>query len=76
MPPLQSCVCKCQASLARRVTHGVLRYFTTDVRSEPVMASPQLPGLQACEISDLTLDTATEPKEGGNGNTVAPHAAL
>lgn len=40
------------------------------------MASPQLPGLQACEISDLTLDTATEPKEGGNGNTVAPHAAL
>ena len=32
-------------------------------------ASPQLPGLQLCDISDLILDSATEPKEGGFGNT-------
>ena len=36
-------------------------------------ASPQLPGLQLCDISDLILDSATEPKEGGNGNIDAPH---
>ena len=33
-------------------------------------ASPQLPGLQLCDISDLILDSATEPKEGGFGNTI------
>ena len=32
-------------------------------------ASPQLPGLQLCDISHLILDSATEPKEGGFGNT-------
>ena len=35
-------------------------------------ASPQLPGLQLCDISDLKFDSATEPKEGGNGNVNAP----
>jgi hypothetical protein len=39
-------------------------------------ASQQLPGLQLCDISDLILDSATEPKEGGNGNVNAPHTML
>ena len=39
-------------------------------------ASPQLPGLQLCDISDLKFDSATEPKEGGNGNVNAPHTML
>ena len=30
-------------------------------------AAGALAGLQICERSDLTIDTTTEPKEGGNG---------
>ena len=33
-------------------------------------APPQLPGLQVCDISDITFDPATEPKEGGFGNAM------
>jgi hypothetical protein len=33
-------------------------------------APPQLPGLQMCDISDITFDPATEPKEGGFGNAM------
>jgi hypothetical protein len=33
-------------------------------------ASPQLPGLQLCDISNLKFDSATDPKEGGSGNTI------
>jgi hypothetical protein len=32
------------------------------------VASPQLPGLHLCDISDLKFDSATDPKEGGFGN--------
>ncbi|MDP4773085.1 MAG: hypothetical protein NWR85_12615 [Limnohabitans sp.] len=31
-------------------------------------ASPLRPGLQGCDISDLEFDSATDPKEGGNGD--------
>jgi hypothetical protein len=33
-------------------------------------ASPQLQGLQLCDISDLKFDSATDPKEGGFGNAI------
>ena len=33
-------------------------------------APQQLPGLQVCDISDITFDSATEPKEGGFGNAM------
>ena len=33
-------------------------------------APPQLPGLQVCDISDITFDSSTEPKEGGFGNAM------
>ena len=33
-------------------------------------APPQLNGLQLCDISHITFDSATEPKEGGFGNAM------
>jgi hypothetical protein len=33
-------------------------------------APQQLPGLQVCDISDIEFDSATEPKEGGFGNSL------
>ncbi len=35
-------------------------------------AAQQLPGLQLCDIADITFDSSTEPKEGGFGKM---HAA-
>jgi hypothetical protein len=39
------------------------------------MANTALLGLQVCNISDITYDRATDPKEGGFGNLThaAPH---
>ncbi len=50
--------------------------MTSQASGSGAAASPQLPGLQLCDISDLILDSATEPKEGGNGNVDAPHTML
>jgi hypothetical protein len=37
-------------------------------------ASPLRPGLQGCDITDLEFDSATDPKEGGNGDLLPSHA--
>ena len=38
----------------------------------PTTSASALAGLQTCERSDLTIDTTTEPKEGGNGEGTTP----
>ena len=34
-------------------------------------ASPLRAGLQGCDVSDLEFDSATDPKEGGNGDLLS-----
>jgi hypothetical protein len=47
--------------------HSLHSLLMAQATGRGAAASLQLSGLQVCDISDLTFDSATEPKEGGYG---------
>jgi len=54
-------------SREQRLTQNTM----TQPRATSAAAAP-LAGLQTCEWSHLTIDTTTEPKEGGYGDVPPP----